>query len=69
MTQSNEQSGGTLAQQMFGPQARVYAESKVHIRDDSLDSVQRLTSPEFLEGSTPFRWTVDLVFGQTGIVS
>ena len=63
MTQSNEQSGGTLAQQMFGPQARVYAESKVHIRDDSLDSVQRLTSPEFLEGSTPFRWTVDIGTG------
>ena len=45
MTNSNEQSGGTLAQQMFGPQAGVYAASKVHISDDSLESVQKLTSP------------------------
>ena len=45
MTQNNEQSGGTLAQQMFGPQAGVYAQSKVHISDDSLESVQKLTAP------------------------
>ena len=43
--QSQEQSGGTLAQQMFGPQAGIYAESKVHISDDSLESVQKLTNP------------------------
>lgn len=63
MTQNHEQSGGTLAQQMFGPQAGVYAESKVHIRDDSLDSVQRLTAPGFLEGTTPYRWAVDIGTG------
>ena len=45
MTQNQEQSGGTLAQQMFGPQAGVYAQSKVHISDDSLESVQKLTAP------------------------
>ena len=48
---------------MFGPQAGVYAESKVHIRDDSLDSVQRLTGPDFLEGTTPYRWAVDIGTG------
>ena len=63
MTQNQEQSGGTLAQQMFGPQAGVYAESKVHIRDDSLDSVQRLTAPGFLKGTTPYRWAVDIGTG------
>ena len=45
MTQNQEQPGGTLAQQMFGPQAGVYAQSKVHISDDSLESVQKLTYP------------------------
>ena len=45
MTQNREESGGTLAQQMFGPQAGVYAASKVHISDDSLESVQKLTGP------------------------
>ena len=45
MTQNQEPPGGTLAQQMFGPQAGVYAQSKVHISDDSLESVQKLTYP------------------------
>ena len=63
MTQNREQTGGTLAQQMFGPQAGVYAASKVHIRDDSLDSVQRLTGPDFLKGTTPYRWAVDIGTG------
>ena len=47
MTQNREQTNGTLVQQMFGPQAGVYAQSKVHISDDSLESVQRLTGPDF----------------------
>ena len=76
MTQNQEQGGGTLAQQMFGPQAGVYAESKVHIRDDSLDSVQRLTDPALRQAqgkgmqaqgdgadATPYRWTVDIGTG------
>ena len=63
MTQNDERAGGTLAQQMFGPQAGVYAESKVHIRDASLDSVQRLTSPDFIEGTAPYGWAVDLGTG------
>ena len=63
MTQNQEQAGGTLAQRMFGPQAGVYAESKVHIRGDSLDSVQRLTSPNFLKDTTPYRWAVDIGAG------
>ena len=63
MTENREQSGGTLAQQMFGPQAGAYAASKVHISDDSLESVQKLTGPEFLQGTTPYRWAVDLGTG------
>lgn len=69
MTQNGEPTGGTLAQQMFGPQAGVYAESKVHIRDDSLDSVQRLTDPALRQaqgdaaGATPYRWAVDIGTG------
>ena len=63
MTQSNDPSGGTLAQQMFGPQAGVYAQSKVHISDDSLESVQKLTASEFRRATTPYRWTVDIGTG------
>ena len=61
--QTQEETGGTAAQRMFGPSAGVYAESKVHIRDDSLDTVQRLTGPDFIEGTTPYRWTVDIGTG------
>ena len=63
MTQNREQAGGTLAQQMFGPQAGVYAASKVHISDDSLESVQKLTGPGFLNGTVPYRWAVDIGTG------
>ena len=75
MTQNQEQSGGTLAQQMFGPQAGVYAQSKVHISDDSLESVQKLTDPALRQAQgdkgqaqgggngTPYRWTVDIGTG------
>ena len=69
MTQNNEQSGGTLAQQMFGPQAGVYAQSKVHISDDSLESVQKLTGPALRQaqgdgaGVAPYRWAVDIGTG------
>ena len=63
MSQSSEQSGGTLAQQMFGPQAAVYAQSKVHISDDSLESVQRLTEPGTGQGAAPYRWAVDIGTG------
>ena len=63
MTENREQGSGTLAQQMFGPQAGVYAASKVHISDDSLESVQKLTGPEFRAGTTPYRWTVDIGTG------
>ena len=74
--QSQEQSGGTLAQQMFGPQAGVYAQSKVHISDDSLESVQKLTAPALRqaqgdggqaqgdrERGAPYRWAVDIGTG------
>ena len=63
MTQDRESAGATLAQQMFGPQAGVYAQSKVHISDDSLESVQKLTGPDFLAGTTPYRWAVDIGTG------
>ena len=63
MTQNREQPGGTLAQQMFGPQAGIYAASKVHISDDSLESVQKLTAPGSANGTTPYRWAVDIGTG------
>lgn len=72
MTQNREQPGSTLAQQMFGPQAGVYAESKVHISDGSLESVQKLTDPALrqaqgsgaqVQGGTPYRWAVDIGAG------
>ena len=76
MTQNQEQSGGTLAQQMFGPQAGVYAQSKVHISDDSLESVQKLTNPALRQaqgngtqaegngaGPSLYRWAVDIGTG------
>ena len=43
--------------------AEVYTESKAHIRDDSLDAVQRLTGPDFIEGTTPYRWAMDIGTG------
>jgi ubiquinone/menaquinone biosynthesis C-methylase UbiE len=63
MTQDREQAEGTLAQQMFGPQAGVYATSKVHISDDSLESVQKLTTPSSSNGIAPYRWAVDIGTG------
>ena len=62
MAQIDGQSG-SLSPRMFGPQAGVYAESKVHIRDDSLDSVQRLTSPDLLDGDATCGWAVDIGTG------
>lgn len=69
MTQNQEQAGGTLAQQMFGPQAGVYAQSKVHISDDSLESVQKLTGSALRqarsdgESGVLYRWAVDIGTG------
>lgn len=53
-----ETTSGTAAQRMFGAQAGVYAVSSVHVRDDSLDSVQRLAAE-----AAPYRWAVDLGTG------
>ena len=69
MTQNREQSGGSLAQLMFGPQAGVYAQSKVHISDDSLESVQNLVNPALREAqgdgadAALYRWAVDIGTG------
>ena len=76
MAQNQEQSGGTLAQQMFGPQAGVYAQSKVHISDDSLESIQKLTGSALRqaqgdgeraqgdgEEGALYQWTVDIGTG------
>ena len=52
---------GLAAQQVFGPQAAVYATSKVHIRDDSLESVERMV--DAANGSNRYGWTVDLGTG------
>ncbi len=48
------------AQRVFGPQAAVYATSKVHIRDDSLESVERMMGRG---GTTRYAWAVDLGTG------
>ena len=69
MRENRDQTGGTLAQQMFGPQAGVYARSKVHISDDSLESVQKLTASALRQaqgdgvGTAPYRWSVDIGTG------
>ncbi|MDA0264814.1 MAG: class I SAM-dependent methyltransferase [Chloroflexi bacterium] len=62
MTQDNHDNGpGLVAQQVFGPQAAVYATSQVHIRDDSLESVERMVGAGV--GSNRYGWTVDLGTG------
>ncbi len=53
-----EIASGTAAQRMFGAQAGVYAVSSVHVHDDSLDSVQRLTTK-----TAPYRWALDIGTG------
>jgi ubiquinone/menaquinone biosynthesis C-methylase UbiE len=48
---------GTLAQQMFGSQAPVYATSSVHVHDNSLELVRRLAAP------VGYGWALDLGTG------
>ena len=58
MTQGDKGIGsGLAAQQVFGPQAAVYPNSKVHIRDDSLESVERMV--DAANGSNHYRWIID----------
>lgn len=58
MTQNSDNTErGTAAQQMFGSQAPVYATSQVHVRDASLNVLERLADP----GS--YRWAMDLGTG------
>ena len=45
---------------MFGPQAGVYATSRVHVRDDSLDILQRMAGDLDHSGSN---WALDLGTG------
>jgi len=49
------------ADQAFGPQATIYATSKVHIRDDSLESMKQMVNAS--GGSNHYGWTVDLGTG------
>jgi len=49
------------AQQVFGPQAAVHATSNVHIRDDSLESVERMAGAT--NGTNRYGWTLDLGTG------
>lgn len=51
---------GTSSQRMFGPRAAVYASSPVHVRDDSLDIIQRMAS-QF--DSRQYQWAADLGTG------
>ena len=48
--------GSGSAQRMFGPQAGVYAASQVHVRDDSLEVLQRLAAQP---DSKPYGWAAD----------
>jgi ubiquinone/menaquinone biosynthesis C-methylase UbiE len=48
---------GNLAQQVFGPQASVYATSQVHVSDESLEAIKRLVLPG------QYRWALDLGTG------
>ena len=59
MTQDSN--GQLAAQQVFGPQAAVYATSKVHIKDDSLESVERMV--DAANGTNRYRWAIDLGTG------
>ena len=52
--------GSGSAQRMFGPQAGVYATSQVHVRDDSLNVLQRLAAQP---DSKPYGWAADLGTG------
>lgn len=52
--------GSGSAQRMFGPQAGVYATSQVHVRDDSLEVLQRLAAQP---DSKPYGWAADLGTG------
>ena len=65
MTQDSEKPPASrpplAAQQVFGPQAAVYATSKVHIRDDSLESVERMV--DAANGTNRYGWTIDLGTG------
>ena len=62
MTQGDKSNAQQLAaQQVFGPQAAVYATSKVHIRDDSLESVERMV--DAAGGTNRYGWTIDLGTG------
>ena len=62
MSQDDQGNGrGVAAQRVFGPQAAVYATSKVHIRDDSLESVERMVDAG--GGTNRYGWTVDLGTG------
>jgi ubiquinone/menaquinone biosynthesis C-methylase UbiE len=47
----------SLAQQMFGPRASVYATSHVQVSDDSLEAIKRLTMPH------QYEWALDLGTG------
>ena len=51
---------GTSSQRMFGPRAGAYARSSVHVRDDSLDIIQRMAS-QFV--SRQCHWAADLGTG------
>ena len=52
--------GSGSAQRMFGSQAGVYATSQVHVRDDSLEVLQRLAAQP---DSKPYGWAADLGTG------
>ena len=59
MTQGNSRQ--LAAQQVFGHQAAVYATSNVHVRDDSLESMERMAGAA--NRTNRHGWTIDLGTG------
>ena len=52
----------SAAQQVFGPQAGVYASSPVHVDDPSLDVVRQMASQP-LAGDGRYEWALDMGTG------
>ncbi len=52
----------SAAQQVFGPQAAVYANSPVHVDDPSLDVVREMAA-QALDGGGRFGWALDMGTG------
>lgn len=59
---SDKKPRGSAAQQVFGPQAGVYANSPVHVDDPSLDSMREMVA-QASAGGGKYEWALDLGTG------